>query len=193
MVMASELVEPKAEEIVANACDTLLAEFVTKAEPHIRKAVDQIYAGLLYSVQDYLRDNANWNLAQQLESAKRTFRENYELRDNAKLAAARIEALEAEVARLSKPEWFYNADDGEYTYGDISDTVDDMGHEGVMRVAGARECWKKWVAIKCVALDPDGDVDEVVAEAFDNEADALKCWPESFEAARRAASALEGK
>jgi hypothetical protein len=101
-------------------------------------------------------------------------------------AAARLGELERENARLKTPEWFYNADDGEYTYGDVSDVADDMGHEGVMRVGGAREVWKKWAAVRCVALDADGDVDETEIHTFDTEAEALRCWPESFAAARAA-------
>lgn len=92
------------------------------------------------------------------------------------------ERLRSEISQLRQPEWFYNADDGEYTYGDVSDTVDDMSHEGVMRVGGAREVWKKWVAVKCVALDVAGDVDETEVLTFDTEAEALRCWPESHAA-----------
>lgn len=103
------------------------------------------------------------------------------------------DALAAEVAKLRTPEWFYNADDGEYTYGDVSDTVDDMGHDGVMRVGGAREVWKKWVAVRCVALDADGDVDETEVMTFDSEDEALRCWPESLAIARAALVQEEGK
>lgn len=99
---------------------------------------------------------------------------------------AERDALAAEVAKLRTPEWFYNADDGEYTYGDVSDTVENMGHDGVMRVGGAREVWKKWVAVRCVALDVAGDVDETEVMTFDSEDEALRCWPESLARARAA-------
>lgn len=105
-------------------------------------------------------------------------------------AADRLSEMEAEIAKLRTPQWFYNADDGEYTYGDVSDTVDDMGHEGVMLVAGAREVWRKWAAVRCVALDDEGDIDETEVVTFDTEPEALRCWPESF-AACRARAALE--
>jgi hypothetical protein len=102
--------------------------------------------------------------------------------------AERVRVLEAEVAKLSKPEWFYNADDGEYSYGDVDDVVDDMGYEGVMRVAGARQCWRKWVAVRCVALDVAGDIDETEVMTFETEAEALRCWPESLAACRARAA-----
>lgn len=108
------------------------------------------------------------------------------------IAALReLDAAHAREAKLREPEWFYNADDGEYTYGDVNDTVDDMGYEGVMRVGGAREVWVKWAAVKCVALDPDGEVDETEVHTFDTEAEALRCWPDSL-AACRARAALGG-
>jgi hypothetical protein len=106
--------------------------------------------------------------------------------------AEKLNELERENARLKTPEWFYNADDGEYTYGDVNDVAEDMDHEGLMRVGGAREVWKKWAAVRCVALDADGDVDETEIHTFDTEAEALRCWPESFAAARAARAALAG-
>lgn len=104
----------------------------------------------------------------------------------------REKALRTEVARLSKPEWFYSAEDPEYSGGDVQDVVDDMDREGVMQVAGAREVWKKWVAIRCLTVDENGDSDDTEAATFDTPEEAEKCWPESF-AACRAAKALEGK
>lgn len=106
-------------------------------------------------------------------------------------ALRELEAVKAREAKLREPEWFYNWDDGEYVYGDVNDTVDDMGYEGVMRVGGAREVWVKWAAVKCVALDPDGEVDETEVHTFDTEAEALRCWPDSL-AACRARAALGG-
>jgi hypothetical protein len=95
-----------------------------------------------------------------------------------------ISELRAEIAKLRTPEWFYNAEDGEYTYGDVNDVVDDMGHEGVMRVGGAREVWKKWAAVRCVSVDDEGEVEDTEVETFDTEAEALRCWPESFALAK---------
>lgn len=108
-------------------------------------------------------------------------------------AAARIEALEAEVARLSKPEWYFDDQDAECAYSDISSVIDDMDMDGVMRVGGARQNWRAWVAHKCLSVDSDGEPDETSYETFDTPEEAEKCWAASLEAARRAASALEAK
>ncbi len=108
-------------------------------------------------------------------------------------AALKLRECRDEIKRLSKPEWFYCTDDPEYSYGDINDTVDDMGREGVMRVAGAREVWRSWVAIRCVTVDENGDSDDTEAATFDTPEEAERCWPESFAACRAAAKALEAK
>lgn len=108
-------------------------------------------------------------------------------------AADRIEALQAEVARLRKPEWFYSVEDPEYrSGGDVQDVVDDMDYEGVMEVAGAREVWKKWVAVRCVTVDDEGDIDETEAATFDTVEEAERCWPESLAKARALASGETG-
>lgn len=107
----------------------------------------------------------------------------YELQDE-------VVRLRERIAKLETPEWFYNADDGEYSYGDVADAVDDMGYHGVMLVGGAREVWRRWAAVRCVALDDEGDIDETEVEVFDNELDAMRCWPDSL-AACRARAALD--
>lgn len=40
-------------------------------EPHVRKATDAIYIGVMESVQEYLRDNAGYNIGQQIATANR--------------------------------------------------------------------------------------------------------------------------
>lgn len=101
---------------------------------------------------------------------------------------AENDALKAEVARLSKPEWFYNVEDPEYSGGDVQDVVNDMDREGVMHVAGAREVWRKWVAIRCVKLDYAGDIDDVEAAEFDTVEEAEACWSSSLAQARASRS-----
>lgn len=101
--------------------------------------------------------------------------------------AERIEKLEAENAKLKQPEWFYSAEDPEYSGGDVQDVVDDMDRNGVMQVAGAREVWKKWVAIRCLTVDENGDSDDTEAATFDTPEEAERCWPESFAACRSTA------
>lgn len=98
-------------------------------------------------------------------------------------------SLAERVEKLSQPEWFYSAEDPERSGGDVQDVVDDMDHEGVMEVAGAREVWKKWVAIRCLTVDDEGDVDDTEAATFDTVEEAERCWPESLAAAALAAIA----
>lgn len=80
----------KPETIVENACGALLDAFVEQSAPRLKKFTDQLYSDLLDSVQEYLRENANWNLSAQIEQHRKTTRENYELRD-------RIKQLEEEA------------------------------------------------------------------------------------------------
>jgi hypothetical protein len=142
---------------------------VARIEGAVWRLFDRV-SGLRYFM------DARTSLLAELEGEKRQLR----------AAVARLDELERENARLKTPEWFYNADDGECTYGDVNDVAEGMDHEGVMRVCGAREVWKKWAAVRCVALDADGDVDETEIHTFDTESEALRCWPESLAAARAA-------
>lgn len=72
---------PPAERIVSEACDAVLDQFVRKSEARIRKFTDAVYEDLLISVQEYLKENANWNLAQEIDRCRRTETENYRLRE----------------------------------------------------------------------------------------------------------------
>lgn len=77
-----------AEETVAKACDALLDDFVKRAEKSMRKVSEAVYEELLYMVQDYLKQNAHWNLANDIERCNRIERESLALK-------AEIEALRA--------------------------------------------------------------------------------------------------
>lgn len=72
-----------------------IAEDVTGAiekavQPLLKKAVDDIYAGLLDTTQDYLTENLAFNIASRIDCAER----------EAATARARIAQLEAERAEL---------------------------------------------------------------------------------------------
>ena len=58
---AGEAWEPVAE--------AMCAEIIKRAEVTCRKATDELYEGLLYSVQDYLRENVMLNLSGELDRA----------------------------------------------------------------------------------------------------------------------------
>ena len=101
-------------------------------------------------------------------------------------AHARIAELEAEVKRVSEPQWFYDADDSEYAYSDIADIADNMDQVGVMRVGGAREVW---VAFRVLTVDDDGNADETEVAEFATEPEAAASWETSLAAARQTARA----
>lgn len=107
-------------------------------------------------------------------------------------AASRIKSLESEVARLSQWEWICDYDEPERQSDNVSSLADDMDLHGVMRVIGYREVCQFWIAHRCLSVDDTGSVDETEVVEFSNDADALKCWPESFEAARNAIAKAEG-
>lgn len=104
-------------------------------------------------------------------------------------AHARIAELEAEVKRVSEPQWFYDADDSEYAYSDIADIADNMDQVGVMRVGGAREVCKMWVAFRVLTVDDDGNADETEVAEFATEPEAAASWETSLAAARQTARA----
>lgn len=51
------------------AAEEICAEIVKRAEVTCLKATDELYEGLLYSVQGYLRENVMLNLSGELERA----------------------------------------------------------------------------------------------------------------------------
>jgi len=56
-----------AYEKIKRAVDTLDPK---DFEPFVRDVSDNIYERLLYTVQDYLRDNVEWNLRSELDQAR---------------------------------------------------------------------------------------------------------------------------
>jgi len=75
----SEMKQP--EEIVAQVCDAILDKFVERAAGPMRRAADAVYEDLLHSVQDHLKDNASWNLSQDIARCRRVEIEGILLRD----------------------------------------------------------------------------------------------------------------
>jgi len=75
------------------AIDELLSVFLAKAEPVTRKLADEVYERFLYSVQDYLRDNAAWNLASEIDRCRRVEAENRTLSETVRVQAEEIRQL----------------------------------------------------------------------------------------------------
>ena len=67
-------------EDLAETVGPTLDAFVSGAAPHLRKCAEAVYEELLYSVQDYLRENAEWNIGGEIERCRKTEAENRDLR-----------------------------------------------------------------------------------------------------------------
>ena len=76
---------------VAAAIGPTLELFVKQAAPAVQKVADEVYERLLYSVQDYLKENAEWNIGGEIERCRKIEAENRELR-----------AMQAELAEALK-------------------------------------------------------------------------------------------
>ena len=98
--------------------------------------------------------------------------------------AARVAELEAEVARLSKPEWFYHSSDPENTCSDLQHVAHTLEPGAIMNMAGARTVWKAWVALRVLTVDAQGEPARTDVAAFATHEEALRCWAESLAAAR---------
>ncbi len=82
------------------AIDELLTVFLAKAEPVTRKLADEVYERFLYSVQDYLRDNAAWNLSVEIDRCRRVEAENRTLSEEVRAQAERVRVLEAALEAI---------------------------------------------------------------------------------------------
>lgn len=84
---------PSPEDMVAKACDAILDKFVERAARPMRKAAEAVYEDLLYSVQDHLKDNARWNLANTIERCRRVEMDNIRLRQEHDEAVSRLRGV----------------------------------------------------------------------------------------------------
>lgn len=77
------------EKRVADACDPFISEIEKRLEPILKRACDQIYERIYDDVHVFLRDNAHWNLANELRRVDGADRRNAELEaENARLREA---------------------------------------------------------------------------------------------------------
>lgn len=65
---------------VAELIRPTLDKFVSQAEPFLAKVSEELYEHLLYTVQDYLRENAEWNIGQEIERCRKIEHDNTQLR-----------------------------------------------------------------------------------------------------------------
>jgi len=71
--------------------DEAMAAIAARVEPFARKAADEFYARVLETAQDYLCDNARFNIAERIHSSERA----------AQLARQEANALRADLGELA--------------------------------------------------------------------------------------------
>ena len=97
-------------DTVAEAIRPTLDKFVANAAPYLKKVTDELYEQLLYGVQDYLRENGEWNIGQEIERCRKVDRDNSQLRElNAELLAALLGAFDVMPAPLDDRDHSANA------------------------------------------------------------------------------------
>lgn len=89
----SEAIINQAWEDVA---DDVTGAIEKAVQPLLKKAVDDIYGGLLDATQDYLKDNLAFNIASRISTAER---EEYASRRRAEVAEKRVAELEAAIRK----------------------------------------------------------------------------------------------
>ena len=68
-------------ETIAQELQPTLDRFVKLAEPHVRKISEEVYDRLLFSVQDYLIENAQWNIGEDVRRCRKIELDNLKLRE----------------------------------------------------------------------------------------------------------------
>jgi hypothetical protein len=97
---------PQNSAEVAEAIGPTLDLFVKQSAAAIQRATDDIYERLLYNVQDYLKDNAEWNLGAEIDRCRVIEASNRELRSTqAELLDALRDVLALEVVAKSAADW----------------------------------------------------------------------------------------
>jgi len=84
---------------LAEAIGPTLDLFVKQSAAAIQRATDEIYERLLYGVQDYLKDNAEWNLGAEIDRCQKIEADNRDLRAS---QAELVEALREVTAELGE-------------------------------------------------------------------------------------------
>ncbi len=67
-------------DAVAELIRPTLDKFVAGAEPYLRKVTEDLYEQLLNTTQDYLRENGEWNIGQEITRCRQIERDNMQLR-----------------------------------------------------------------------------------------------------------------
>ena len=84
-------------EVIKDAIRPTLEAFADKSGPVIRRCAESLYEEFLNSVQDYLRENGEWNIGNQIFHCRKIEDDNYKLRAS---HADMLDALEAASAMM---------------------------------------------------------------------------------------------
>jgi hypothetical protein len=68
-------------ESITEAISPVLDAFVVAAEPKLKKAAEDFYEHFLSSVEMYLRDNAQWNISEDIRRCRKIELESLKLRE----------------------------------------------------------------------------------------------------------------
>lgn len=86
-------------------------------QPLIKRAADDIYAGLLDTTQDYLRDNLAFNIASRIDAAEREARDARQL--NAELLHALVGVMDVIYDARADDDVDCSTSAGGYLLGDV--------------------------------------------------------------------------
>lgn len=110
-----------------------VTEAIEKAvQPLLRKATDEIYAGLLDTTQDYLRDNLAFNITERINAAERQAYVD-------RIEAERLRDINATLLAglRTKRDYVADAASGALTYADSGDGFIAMAKEDLARIDAA--------------------------------------------------------
>jgi hypothetical protein len=91
-------------ESIGEAIRPTLEAFAAAAEPTCRRVADEIYAQFLHAVQDYLRENGEWNIGQEIARCRRIEADNYRLEATNKQLLSALKEMVYETTHLSPEE-----------------------------------------------------------------------------------------
>lgn len=86
-----------------DVADDVTGAIEKAVQPLLRKAVDEIYSGLLDATQDYLKDNLALNIASRIDAAER--QADHDRQENARLREALIGACDLIESAERETSW----------------------------------------------------------------------------------------
>jgi hypothetical protein len=116
-----------------DVADDVTGAIEKAVQPLLKKAVDDIYAGLLDTTQDYLRDNLAFNIAERINAAER--QADYDRWEAAQLREANAFLLAA-LEQVARPYGMLDLAVSEHMHGPRGDDM--LAAAKVVRAAIAK-------------------------------------------------------